>query len=711
MRGYSIIYNPWLCLVFEAMESVTSSLSFTAAVTYAAKLSSTTTDTSIQGLLGGIYFGVVRGDLEIESICSMAPRIKWDPEQTKAAVATMSNKEMGSLKASRVFHVPQTTLERYIEDLDKCPSDVVQTKIVKIPFELEKDLADYCLIMENQLFSLSQRNVRRMAYQIAVKNGIVNPFSKKNKQAGKKWMKNFLRRNLQLVVHTPQGTTSDLMIFLSLKEPEENNAESPQQLEDLQEPQPGTSLDPGPVPITTLRAHNSSMTCRSLNQGHPLILKKGPLPKRNGKTTTIKKRYELKTPVYRRKKRSAKHSESSTEFEDNISLVDSDDDLDLETCHISIRRMLWWSKSTPVMFSPFSFLCCDTEIPASSGTQRSEKVILIATGIQGPGGTPRGSWGKVLTRGFSAAKVDGCFLEMQLFSTISLGGDWSQVDCDIYKNLGSRRPQSEGNEIGKKKVVPPTQDDGGQMEIALAQKGEKKTGDIEKTAKSNSSNVECDTVCVNSTSNNYTEKDGEHLNHSADKYTNEAYVPKKGNEKKGIICVDPILKQAEFRALRTQANTTRDVASGFVRKHPVAMLIEYFARRYVGVIRSHTATELRRKVVLDTHSDDDSFGVDFIQWKQSVKNTGDGERLHRLCIAGFFNLTDNLAKVFFERRTLTGNVGEHINTCKKRLFSNGLSTASQLGTMLLKKPLKFLFHAPGVKEHRGRLTIFLLQLC
>nr|CAD7448165.1 unnamed protein product [Timema bartmani] len=58
LLGYSIIYNPWLCLIFEAMESVTSSLSFTAAVTYAAKLSSTTTDTSIQGLLGGIYFGV-----------------------------------------------------------------------------------------------------------------------------------------------------------------------------------------------------------------------------------------------------------------------------------------------------------------------------------------------------------------------------------------------------------------------------------------------------------------------------------------------------------------------------------------------------------------------------------------------------------------------------------------------------------------------------
>ncbi|KAF7998298.1 hypothetical protein HCN44_009696 [Aphidius gifuensis] len=59
--GYSLIYNPWLCLVFEALESVTTSLSFTAAVTYAAKLSTTTTDTSIQGLLGGLYYGVGKG--------------------------------------------------------------------------------------------------------------------------------------------------------------------------------------------------------------------------------------------------------------------------------------------------------------------------------------------------------------------------------------------------------------------------------------------------------------------------------------------------------------------------------------------------------------------------------------------------------------------------------------------------------------------------
>lgn len=56
--GYSMIYNPWLCLVFEAMESFTSSLATTAAVTYAATLSTSSTDTSVQGLIGGLYYGV-----------------------------------------------------------------------------------------------------------------------------------------------------------------------------------------------------------------------------------------------------------------------------------------------------------------------------------------------------------------------------------------------------------------------------------------------------------------------------------------------------------------------------------------------------------------------------------------------------------------------------------------------------------------------------
>ncbi|KAF4523119.1 hypothetical protein B566_EDAN003134 [Ephemera danica] len=59
--GYSLLWNPWLCLLFEAMEGVTSSLTFTAVVTYGARLSNPSTDSSVQGLIGGIYYGVGKG--------------------------------------------------------------------------------------------------------------------------------------------------------------------------------------------------------------------------------------------------------------------------------------------------------------------------------------------------------------------------------------------------------------------------------------------------------------------------------------------------------------------------------------------------------------------------------------------------------------------------------------------------------------------------
>lgn len=79
-----MLYNPWLCLVFEAMEGVTSALTFTAAVTYAAKLSNINTDTSVQGLLGGLYFGAGKPDwfwlfVKTNTDCFTVMKCKGEP--------------------------------------------------------------------------------------------------------------------------------------------------------------------------------------------------------------------------------------------------------------------------------------------------------------------------------------------------------------------------------------------------------------------------------------------------------------------------------------------------------------------------------------------------------------------------------------------------------------------------------------------------------
>jgi hypothetical protein len=59
--------------------------------------------------------------------------------------------------------------------------------------------------MEERCFRLMEKDVSCMAYQLATRNGTANPFSKDSEQAGKKWMRNFLKRNSQLAVRTPQG--------------------------------------------------------------------------------------------------------------------------------------------------------------------------------------------------------------------------------------------------------------------------------------------------------------------------------------------------------------------------------------------------------------------------------------------------------------------------------------------------------------------------
>ena len=138
----------------------------------------------------------------------MVQRKKWDPERMEAAIEAIRNKEMGSYKASRVFNVPQTTLERYVNDRKESSSETVKIKLGRKQVracEAESDLAERCLLMERKFLGLTMADVIRLAYQLAVRNGIKNKFCKRNEKAGRKWLKNMLRHHPQISVRTPEG--------------------------------------------------------------------------------------------------------------------------------------------------------------------------------------------------------------------------------------------------------------------------------------------------------------------------------------------------------------------------------------------------------------------------------------------------------------------------------------------------------------------------
>jgi hypothetical protein len=139
----------------------------------------------------------------------MSQRKSWDPERIKPAIEAIRNKEMGSYKASRLFNVPQTTLEHYVNERQKSSSETIKAKLGRkqvLACEAENGLAEHCLLMEKEVFfCLAMTEFMRLVYQLAVRNGIKNQFCKKNEKVGRKWLKNFLRRHPQISVRTPEG--------------------------------------------------------------------------------------------------------------------------------------------------------------------------------------------------------------------------------------------------------------------------------------------------------------------------------------------------------------------------------------------------------------------------------------------------------------------------------------------------------------------------
>lgn len=67
------------------------------------------------------------------------------------AVKADRNKQMGLLKASKIFIVPKATLKDYIKRRDKKAEDFVTKRMGRkpvLPVQTENELLNYCLLIE-----------------------------------------------------------------------------------------------------------------------------------------------------------------------------------------------------------------------------------------------------------------------------------------------------------------------------------------------------------------------------------------------------------------------------------------------------------------------------------------------------------------------------------------------------------------------------------
>lgn len=115
-------------------------------------------------------------------------------------------------KAAKDNKIDRTTLSRYVSKLKTDPgADIF--KVYSNPrqvfsLEQEKNLKEYLIKVASIYYGLTPTDVRRLAYECAVKYGRKFPESwHTNKMAGKDWLTSFLKRNSELSIRKPEPTS------------------------------------------------------------------------------------------------------------------------------------------------------------------------------------------------------------------------------------------------------------------------------------------------------------------------------------------------------------------------------------------------------------------------------------------------------------------------------------------------------------------------
>lgn len=143
----------------------------------------------------------------------MAPYIRkssrqsWDENQMREAIEAVRTKKMGWLLAAQTYNVPFTTLRRRAQRGD-VSKGYLGGKKTTFEANLEEEIVEHLQNLEVRFFGMTAIDVRRLAYQIAVKKKIPHRFSTVKEMAGADWLRAFRIRNPTISLRIPEATSA-----------------------------------------------------------------------------------------------------------------------------------------------------------------------------------------------------------------------------------------------------------------------------------------------------------------------------------------------------------------------------------------------------------------------------------------------------------------------------------------------------------------------
>lgn len=138
------------------------------------------------------------------------PRGSYTTQDLHDAAKAVNDEGKSVNATAKEFGIKRMTWTRYLKKLASVgdPSmGYAKPRQVFSPTQ-EESLKKYLLQMASIFYGYSPKDVRRLAYECAVKFGITIPSSwTSNKTAGKEWLTMFLKRNPELSIRKPEATS------------------------------------------------------------------------------------------------------------------------------------------------------------------------------------------------------------------------------------------------------------------------------------------------------------------------------------------------------------------------------------------------------------------------------------------------------------------------------------------------------------------------
>ncbi|KAJ2938845.1 hypothetical protein O0L34_g18472 [Tuta absoluta] len=129
-------------------------------------------------------------------------RASWSAEDLDEAMKKVRNKTLGVNEASRNFKIPSRTLRRHLM-MGKSKIPLGRNPVFSQ--ECEKKLVAHIKKLESVGFAPERKDVKEMAFQLAKRLNIKNPFSEDSEAAGNVWFRGFMARNPELSQRKSEG--------------------------------------------------------------------------------------------------------------------------------------------------------------------------------------------------------------------------------------------------------------------------------------------------------------------------------------------------------------------------------------------------------------------------------------------------------------------------------------------------------------------------